>query len=170
VSDLDAVPTAALDALYRAEYPRLVAVAQGVLGARALAEEIAHDAFCELLTRTEPVDDPAAWLRTVAWRRAVNAARRRERGRGLLHRVVPAGPARSAAADAGVVDGTDPVLVAALAALPLNQRSAALLVWGDGLSTAEAAVIVGCSAATLRVHLHRARRTLAARLEGADDV
>jgi DNA-directed RNA polymerase specialized sigma24 family protein len=40
-----------------------------------------------------------------------------------------------------------------------------VLCWGDGLSPGEASEAIGCSSATVRVHLHRARRTLAAALD-----
>ena len=66
---------------------------------------------------------------------------------------------------ADVVDPVDASLAAAVTRLSPNQRAAVVLCWGDGLSAAEAADAIGCSAATVRVHLHRARRSLAAALD-----
>lgn len=58
---------------------------------------------------------------------------------------------------------------AEVAALPLQQRAAVGLRYLDDLTTAAIAEALGCSEATVRVHLHRAHRRLAERL-GALDV
>jgi RNA polymerase sigma factor (sigma-70 family) len=62
-------------------------------------------------------------------------------------------------------DGSDPPgpaapLLAAIDRLSPNDREVLALVYWDGLTTAEAATVLGCSAPSLRVRLHRARKRL----------
>ena len=51
-----------------------------------------------------------------------------------------------------------------VATLPDNQRAAVALRYVEDLSPTEIADVLGCADATVRVHLHRAHKTLAARL------
>jgi RNA polymerase sigma factor (sigma-70 family) len=56
-------------------------------------------------------------------------------------------------------------LVVALASLTANQRAALVLRHYAGYPTREVAAILGCSAATVRVHLSQGRRRLRRLLE-----
>ncbi|MBB6119200.1 RNA polymerase sigma factor [Nocardiopsis algeriensis] len=58
--------------------------------------------------------------------------------------------------------------VAALAQLPERHTEALVLVAWHGLSPAEAGKVVGCSATTFSVRLHRARKALAKKLESLE--
>ena len=60
----------------------------------------------------------------------------------------------------------DGELLAALARLGPRDREALLLAAWEGLQGAELAAALGCSAAAAKVRLHRARRRLAAELDG----
>jgi len=60
-------------------------------------------------------------------------------------------------------------LVRALRTLSPNQRAAAVLCLYADLPAREVARILGCSQATVRVHLSQARRRLRAQLEDTDD-
>ncbi|MGE0628421.1 MAG: RNA polymerase sigma factor [Hyphomicrobiaceae bacterium] len=51
--------------------------------------------------------------------------------------------------------------------LPGQQRDAVLLVYGEDMSHAEAAVIMGCSEKTVSWHLHEAKKRLRTTLEAA---
>jgi RNA polymerase sigma-70 factor (ECF subfamily) len=55
---------------------------------------------------------------------------------------------------------------AALERLPEKEREVLRLLAWEGLSTAEAAVVLGCTRATLAVRTHRARRHLADIIDG----
>jgi RNA polymerase sigma-70 factor, ECF subfamily len=55
---------------------------------------------------------------------------------------------------------------AALERLPEKEREALQLLAWEGLSTAEASVVLGCTRATLAVRVHRARRRLADLIDG----
>ncbi len=48
--------------------------------------------------------------------------------------------------------------------LPEQQRDAVLLVYGEDMSHAEAAAIMGCTEKTVSWHLHEARKRLKVRL------
>ncbi len=154
-------------AFFLAEYPRMVRTVFLVVHDRGRAEEIAQDAFIQLLDRWATVagyDQPAAWVRRVAIRMAVRAVKR-ERMRTLLER-------RSTGPDI-VPDLPVPrsEVLAAVRSLPTNQRVAVVLHYFEDRPVAEIADALGCAAATARVHLHKARQRLAVLLdEEADDV
>lgn len=105
--------------------------------------------------RAEMPPEPLPWLYGIA--RGVLANERRTSNRRLsLTARIAAEPAASDAAATGDHD-----VLRALASLPESDREALLLSAWEGLSTKEAAAVVGCSAATFAVRLHRARKRLA---------
>jgi RNA polymerase sigma-70 factor (ECF subfamily) len=59
------------------------------------------------------------------------------------------------------VDARDAALMAAVRSLPSQQRAAVVLFYLEDRPLAEIAEILGCAAATARVHVHRARARLA---------
>ena len=132
------------------------------------AEEIAQDAFIQLLNHWEKVVDyeqPAAWVRRVAIRMAVRSVRR-ERMRSFLER-------RTQPELEIVVEqpGSRAEVFAAVRALPTNQRVAVVLHYFEDRPVAEIADALGCAEATARVHLFKARQRLAFLLhERGDDV
>src|SRR4051794_9709313 len=132
------------------------------------AEEIAQDAFLQLLDHWETVsgyDQPAAWVRRVAIRMAVRTGKR-ERMRSLLER-----RSRTEADEIVGPDGSSDEVLAAVRTLPTNQRAAVVLHYFEDRPVAEIADALGCAPATARVHLHKARQRLAALLhEEVDDV
>src|SRR5438270_6154358 len=71
--------TAALDAVFRIEFPRIVAGLTRLTGDIGVAEELAQDAVVEAL-RQWPRDgvprNPGAWLMAVSKRRAIDRFRR----------------------------------------------------------------------------------------------
>ena len=71
--------TAAIEAVYRLEFPRVVAVLANFTGDITLAEELAQDALVDAL-RQWPRDgtphNPGAWLTAVGKRKAIDAYRR----------------------------------------------------------------------------------------------
>ncbi|WP_203712138.1 sigma factor, partial [Asanoa siamensis] len=110
--------------LYRASYQRLVVQLHPVTGDLGEAQEVVQEAFVKLLAAPAQVaalDNPEAWLRTVA----VNLARTRHRRGRVMRRLL--GRARAGADD---VPGAGPdhvALMAALRALPAGQREAIAL-------------------------------------------
>jgi len=152
---------------FRAEFSRVVRTVFLILNDRGRAEEIAQDAFIQLLDHWGKVsgyEQPDAWVRRVAIRMAGRAARR-ERMRGLLE-----GRFRPAVATPPPEEpGTE--VLRAVRRLPPNQRTAVVLFYLEDRPIAEIADVLGCSPATARVHLHNARQRLAAFLhEEVEDV
>ena len=71
--------TASIEAVYRIEFPRVVAVLASFVGDLDLAEELAQDALLDAL-RQWPRDgtprNPGAWLTAVGKRKAIDRFRR----------------------------------------------------------------------------------------------
>jgi RNA polymerase sigma-70 factor (ECF subfamily) len=61
-------------------------------------------------------------------------------------------------------------LWAAVRELPDKQRDAVLLVYGEGLSHADAADVMGCAEATVSWHVHEAKKRLKALMRRAGEV
>jgi RNA polymerase sigma-70 factor (sigma-E family) len=145
--------------LFAAEYPAVVRTVFLVLHDHGRAEEIAQDAFVQLLRRWDKVsryEAPEAWVRRVAIRLAVREARR-ERRRAVLR--------ASDSMPATVYDAVmDVDLLKAIRSLPARQRSVVVLFYYEDRPMDEIAEIVGCSTSTGWVHLHRARKRLGALL------
>lgn len=142
--------------LDRIDRSRVVAVVYHLLGNREAADDIVSDAVVALLEHDGDIRDVGAWLRTVAYRRALNELRRQRREHAATIRLTDLRPPTD-----WEVELHDHAPVAeAVAELPHQQRTAALLHWGDDLPIGDVAQIMGCAAPTVRVHLYRARRRL----------
>lgn len=143
---------------FRDEFPRVVRTVYLVVHDRQTAEDIAQDAFARLLVHWPKVsryEQPDAWVRRVAIRMAVRANRRAWMRTKLEAQTD--GPAQQRPED---VD-----LLHAIAELPSAQRAAVVLFYYEDQPTAQIAEILGCSESTARVHLHKARRRLAQKLD-----
>lgn len=147
--------------LFAATYPQVVRTVWFVIHDRAAAEEVAQDAFTELFrgwARLRDYDRPDLWVRRVAIHKAQREASRRTR-RVVLEQAAATAPS--------VEDGPelpDPELIAAIRTLPPRQRAIVVLFYLEDRPMAEVANLVGCSASTGFVHLHQARKRLAAAL------
>jgi len=152
-------------AFFRAEYARAVRTVTLVVGDRAVAEEIAQDAFVQLYDHWAKVcryERPDAWVRRVAIRMATRTARR-DRLRQVLE--IASAPDQHAPA----LPEVDDAVYAAVRRLPLGQRTAVVLFYLEDRPVAEVADLMRCSTSTARVHLHKARRRLAELLDGSVD-
>lgn len=156
----------AVAALFRAEYPQVLRSVQVVVGSRAVAEEIAQEAFCRVIERWRRVstlERPGAWVQVVALRLALRHEGRRRKGEALV-------PAWAAATTVGPEDVD---LARAIAALPDGQRQAIVLHHLCDLPVDAAASVLEVSPGTVKTQLHRGRARLAQLLgdhEEADDV
>ncbi len=144
---------------------RLHAVALGVLSDREEAADALQDALLSAYRSADGYRGDArvsTWLHRIVVDACLDRARRR-----------PARPTVSLL-DEDVADGApqdpygarDTVLDvrAALAALPVEQRAALVLVDVQGLPVDEAARVLGCSAGTVRTRCARGRARMAAAL------
>ncbi|MDG4824606.1 sigma-70 family RNA polymerase sigma factor [Asanoa sp. WMMD1127] len=149
-----------LHELYRVAAARLTAQLFGVTGDYAEAQDAVHEAFARVLARPgrlRGVDNPEAWLRTVA----LNVARSRHRRRVLFERLARTGRLRRD----DVVAPLSPdhvALVAALQTLPRPIREAVVLHYIADQPVAEVAGTLGCSVEAVKTRLSRGRRALAA--------
>jgi len=157
---------AALEAVFRREYARLVALARLLVDRQVEAEEIVQEAFVRALAgweRLEQREDPLPYVR----RTVVNLSRDGLRRRRTVRRAALPAIGRAAAADVGVVlDEDQRELAAALRSLPERQRECVVLRYLLDLSTAETATTLGITGGSVKTHLSRGLAALEAALEG----
>lgn len=145
---------------YAAHYAGLTVQVYAYFGDQHEAQEVVQEAFCRALARWERIsayDDPAAWVRRVAWNLATS------RWRKL--RSMWAFQSRERRDQ--VVDGPGPdriALVDALATLPAAQRRAMVLHYLADLPVSEIADRESVSENTVRSWLRRGRIRLAEHL------
>ncbi len=150
--------------LFVNDYPSVVRTTYLVLHDHARAEEIAQDAFVQLLrhwSKVSTYDSPSAWLRRVAIRLAVKESQRDQRRLVLTRRVeeTPSAPSTTR------VSEVDEELIAAIRTLSPQQRSVVVLFYYEDRPMDQIADILGCTPATGWVHLHKARKRLGALLD-----
>jgi RNA polymerase sigma-70 factor (ECF subfamily) len=156
-------------ALFVATYPALARYARHRGLDRDEAEDLIASTFEVAWRRADVVpegDEALLWLYKVAFNHFRNL-RRQQRDRDLSRRLrVPEQVAPPAEPGDYTIEG----IRCALNRLSGNDRELILLVAGEGLSPAEAGVVLGCGAVAARTRLHRARRRLTGLLEKGHEV
>jgi len=151
---------------FAATYARLVGLLFAFLHDQAQAEDTVQDAFASALLRWRSIrsyHDPEAWVRTVAFRRAIDHHRRNARQLRALLRLGP--PPSLPPVGAEHVD-----LVRALRRLPLAQREVLVLHYVAELAVDQVAAELGLPAGTVKSRLSRGRAALAQQLRaGAEE-
>lgn len=150
------------DELFRYEYPRILQTIRLVLGDRAAAEDVAQDAFAQLLVHWRKVsryDQPGAWVRRVALRMAMRWRTRR----------IAEARAISLMSGPEAHPTSDPDLDRALRAIPIMQRAAIVLRYFEDRPVAEVADLLGCAEGTAKTHLHRGRQRLGELLQEREE-
>ena len=148
-----------LEAVFRRDYPRVVAVAARVLGSRDQAEDVAQEVFLSFGRSSVPAAEAPGWLTVAATHTALNLLRSGRRR-----------SSREEAADDGptvVPDVADLVITreersavrAALARLP-HKQAAALVLRHSGLSYAEVAAALDLSPGSVGTTVRRAESVL----------
>jgi RNA polymerase sigma-70 factor (ECF subfamily) len=157
MSDTDVVR-----AVFEASYRRLVGQLYGVCGDLTEAEEVVAEAFARAVQHQRTfvhLDNPEAWLRTVA----VNVSRTRFRRRWSA-------PARGREeVRHPTLDDDRLVLMAALRQLPVAQREAIALHYLADLPIHEVAEATGSPVGTVKARLSRGRAALAVLLADSYD-
>ena len=141
-------------AFFRIEYPKLVRSLYLIVHDVEHARDLSQEAFIQLFDRWRRIsryERPQAWVRRVGIRLAVRAVRR-ERLRPHVERELEAG---------AVPKPLDLDVLRAVRTLSPSQRAAVVLFYFEDLPVEEVADALGCTEATAKVHLHRARRRLA---------
>ena len=151
------------DAFFHAHVERVARAAALVARDPGAGQDLAQEAFARALERWGSMasDDHA---RNFVYKVAINLARShvRKHGRVVLYGL----RGRDHAGGSGGIDAADAwmEMSEALGALSPRQRACVILVDYVDMDSAGAGDILGMSAATVRVHLTRGRRTLQERL------
>lgn len=138
-----------------------------ILGNREKAEDVAQDVCVKLASVIRAFRGDAkftTWLHRIVYTTTLDALR-------AAQRMEPADPSdiirladhlqSEAREDSGDPDG----LWTAVRSLPPQQRDAILFVYGEDMSHAEAASVMGCSEKTVSWHVHEAKKRLKVLLE-----
>ncbi|WIM93559.1 sigma-70 family RNA polymerase sigma factor [Actinoplanes oblitus] len=147
-----------LEEIFRAAYPRVVAVAARVLGGRNEADDVAQEVFLAFGRSDVPAAEAIGWLSVAAAHTALNQLRsgRRRVSREEAARSESVSPD---VADAVVVNDERRRVRAALARLPRKQ-AIALVLRHSGLSYAEVAAALDLSPASVGTTVRRAESAL----------
>jgi RNA polymerase sigma-70 factor, ECF subfamily len=152
----------AFSAFYASEYRNVVALAYALTGRAAVAEELAQDAFLVAhrnWARVSAYDVPGAFVRRVVSNMAVSFTRRLAAEARALARLAARSPKWSTP-----LEPTDADFWRSVRSLPRRQAQVLALRYLEDLPDAEIARVLGCSMATVRVHLHNGRTALAGKL------
>jgi RNA polymerase sigma factor (sigma-70 family) len=148
-----------LEGLYRSAAPGLWRAIYAFSGGRRqVAEDAVAEAFARAIEHADSIRQPLPWIYRTAFRIATRELERERRPAPKAPDPVP-----------GVDPGEITDVVRALARLSPRQRAAVLLCDLEGYSGPEAARLLGTSAATVGVHLFRARRRLRDLLRDEED-
>jgi RNA polymerase sigma factor (sigma-70 family) len=158
-----------LESLVHDLSPRVIAYCRGLTRDATLAEDAAQDALVALVRRWHrrgAPRSPEAFVFAVARRRALRAVVRR---RLLAPFGVDDGPATASEPHLRAEQSSEVERVlGALRCLPRRDRSALLLIAVAELDYRDAASALGVSLPALKMRVHRARRRLAAALDGGE--
>jgi RNA polymerase sigma-70 factor (sigma-E family) len=144
------------DAFYRASKARMVRLAWLLVGSRAVAEDLVHDAFVAVFQRWETIDNPGGYLRQTVVNQCLGWQRRRSRERDVLAMVGEPPPTGDPAVD---------TMWDAIQRLPLDRRAVVVLRYWADLPHDEIAELLGCPTGTVRSRLHRALAELREEVE-----
>ena len=156
---VDYAPAPTFESFFAADYDQVVGLVFVLCGRRAVAEEVAQDAFVQAYRRWSVVsgyDDPGAWVRRVAVNLATSTLRRRTREARAMARLAAR---RTAPAELVVANET---FWEAVRRLPKRQAQCIALHYLEDRSVADVAALLDIAEATVRVHLHQGRAALAA--------
>lgn len=154
------VDTEAFERCWHDHVRRVAAYAERHVG-RDSSYDVVSGTFLAAWRTWEEVPDPALpWLIAAAHGQIRNHLRSLRRQRGLQERIMLLDRSAYAGPDAAVTANERSEALALLAAFPEGDRESLLLVAWEGLTYGEAAQVLGCSPATFRVRLHRARQRL----------
>lgn len=146
---------AGFHSLYDAEIVRQVRSATLLLGSRAAAQDVVHDAFVNVWRRWGTLADPGPYLQ----RAVLNGCRDVQRRGRVADRHLPrlVAPGDVPEPDVGLYD--------ALAALPFNHRAAIVLRFYLQLTEAEIAERLGCRPGSVGPWIRRGLNRLATDLD-----
>ncbi len=146
------------DRFYAQHYGTVVRLAFSLCGSRAIAEELAQEAFVSAHHRWRRIsrfDRPDLWVRRVVINRSISFRRRQASERTALER------ASQTRLDDASFDIADDEVLAALRRLSARQAEVLVLVYLEDRPIAEVAEILRLGPETVKTHLKRGRLALA---------
>lgn len=160
---MSAEKRALVAALFEAHFDPILAYARRRTGQLSDAEDVVAETFVVAWRRIDqlPADEAGRlpWLYGIARRVLANQRRAAARRQRLIERLRAVVRLRPPARPTDVLD--------ALATLPASDQEIVRLVAWEGLSHAEAGLVLGISANATAIRLHRARRRLEAAMKGS---
>jgi RNA polymerase sigma factor (sigma-70 family) len=148
---------------YETHRKRALRLAIALCGDSGRGEEVVQDAFVSAFSawgRISEYDRPDAWLMRVVANRSISVRRRAGTESRLIARLVALEARPAGRIEAG---STDAMLIANLVrTLPRRQAQCIAMRYVDEQSPDDIAASLGISVSTVRVHLHRALRTVEA--------
>ncbi len=156
--------SAAFGELVDRHHAALYAFARRRVSERALIEDVLADTFLVAWRRRAEIPDPALpWLYGVCLR-TISTHRRSGRRRARLRGRLSSQPEMSGR-DPADLHAARSEINRAFAQLSEGERETLRLIAWDGLSTEDAAKVLGITPGAFRVRLHRARRALEKHLD-----
>lgn len=157
-----AVITVDFESFYIQTGKRMLSLAYSLTGSWSEAEDLVQEAYTAAHRKWNVVgsySDPTAWVRRVVTNAAISRWRRLGRELNVRQRL-------AARADLAATEPepASELFLAAVGALPRQQRAVVVLHYSEDQSVDAIAALLGCSAGTVKTQLFRARRTLADRL------
>jgi RNA polymerase sigma-70 factor (ECF subfamily) len=146
-----------VESVYRSIHGRLWRALWSFTGDREVASDAEAEAFAEVLRRGDEVEDVAGWV----WRSAFRIAA------GLLAERSRPIPSTAVSSDAASGPGSVAEFLGLLEGLSAQQRACVVLRHVGDMSAGEIGGVLGTSAATVRVQLHRAHGSLRRSLKEA---
>jgi RNA polymerase sigma-70 factor, ECF subfamily len=158
-------PELRLELLVREHFGRVAAFLLSRTDAEAAGEALAKTLEVAWRRLDDVPADPLPWLLGVARKVLADEWRTKRRQHALITRLAETEAvrrrSRDGAGEAAEVTATDRLIaIEALGALTELDREALLLVAWDGLTTRQAAAVLGCSRGAFAVRLFRARTRL----------
>jgi len=148
-----------LEQVFRACYPRVVAVSARVLGSRDEAEDVAQEVFLTFGRSSVPAAEAVGWLSVAAAHTALNHLRSDRRRSSREEAVGDGGAVHPDVADAVVTLDERRRVRAALGRLPRRQ-AVALVLRHSGMSYAEVADALDMSPGSVGTTVRRAESAL----------
>ncbi len=153
------------DRFYAREFRSVVGLAYALSGSRSGAEDIAQEAFIAAHKKWDEVggyEKPEAWVRRAVSNLSVSRFRRRASEIKAMTRL---NGFRTEHAAIGELPAEADHFWSQVRKLPNRQAQTVALHYLEDLPIADIADILDCSPSTVKVHLHKGRRTLSERLD-----
>jgi RNA polymerase sigma-70 factor (ECF subfamily) len=155
--------SAASEALFNSQYPRLAGWVRRLVDDDETAHEIAAEAFTRLIARWSQLENPHSYLYVTAMNLVRDHWRKMQRERRALR------TAAAVPADQTYQPGQDVHVRQLIETLPLRLRNAFLLHYYAGFPLREVAAMLGRPEGTIKADLFQARARLKSALVDSDD-